>query len=63
MAFDEPDEETPNVIQTADDARAAAQCVLDYADYNLTLMEASDCPLEKIEKIHAAAKALVEALA
>ncbi len=55
------DEAPPLVIQTGEQARIAAQCVLDYADWNLTRMEGADCPTEWAQQIYDAATALVAA--
>lgn len=67
MAHDTPpeDETLPNAIRTAEDARIAAQCIMDYADVNLSMMEAADVPRESCilaQATYDAAKALVEAL-
>lgn len=62
MPFDEPEDEKPLAIQTADDARIAAQSLMDYADWNLTCTEAADHEPALAKKTYDAAKALVEAL-
>lgn len=56
-------DDTPSlVIDSSGQARVAAQAVLDYADINLSEMEAADCPVDGAQKLYNAAKALVAAL-
>lgn len=60
--MDEPNEEPPIAIQSVEQARIAAQCVLDWTDHNLTSTEAMDFPVEWAKGAYEAAKALVAAL-
>lgn len=64
MAHDDipEDEAPPGAIQSAEQALMAAQALFDYADLNLSQMDATDAPTEKAKKIYDAAKSLVEAL-
>lgn len=64
MVFDEQqNEEAPIAIQSIEQARIAAQCIFDWADWNLSAVEASDMDNGWSEKAYEAAKALVAALA
>lgn len=47
---------------TIESVRASATAILDYADINLTMMEAAGCPTGKAEDVYNAARALVESL-
>jgi hypothetical protein len=61
VAHDEPDDEAPLAIQTHEQAKIAAQCLMDYCDFNLSKFEGADMPTEPAQKLYDAAKALVEA--
>jgi len=65
MPFDDiPEDETPPLaIQTIEQARLATQCVLDWADFNLTECDAAEVPTETAQNIYDAAKSLAAALA
>jgi hypothetical protein len=62
MAFDDPDAPPPLPIQSIEQARIAAQCILDWADYNVTCWDACDQVSPEVDKIYQAAKDLVESL-
>ncbi len=60
MAFDEPqNEQEPLAIQSGEQAKIAAQCVLDWADWNLSKFEGADIKPDKAAQIYEAAKSLV----
>ncbi len=68
MAHDDiPEDEAPPCgIHSIEQARVAAQHVMDWADANLSMMEAADMPTASCElakKTYDNAKALVESLA